>query len=170
MADRSSSPLMFVMLGGVVAGTLDILFAIAFWAIKANVPAIRILQSVSAGLLGKASVEGGAATAVLGLVLHFFIALSLSAAYYGASRVLPVLYRRPWICGAIYGLGAYVMMNFIVVPLSAAMPGSKDPLWVGLSVLVHMLLIGVPIALAAREAVRRAGMRGGTLEHRDVRP
>lgn len=62
------------------------------------------------------------------------------------------------------------MMNFIVVPLSAAMPGSKDPLWVGLSVLVHMLLIGVPIALAAREAVRRAGMRGGTLEHRDVRP
>ena len=37
-------------------------------------------------------------------------------------------------------------MNYLVVPLSAALGGSRDPLWIGLSVLVHMFLIGVPIA------------------------
>jgi hypothetical protein len=43
-------------------------------------------------------------------------------------------------------------MNYVVVPLSAAGPGSKDPLWVTLSIAVHMLLIGIPIALAVRRA------------------
>jgi len=43
-------------------------------------------------------------------------------------------------------------MNYVVVPLSAAGPGSKDPIWVTLSIAVHALLIGVPIALFARRA------------------
>jgi hypothetical protein len=45
-------------------------------------------------------------------------------------------------------------MNLVVLPLSAAGPGSKDPLWVTLSVAVHALLIGVPIALFARRALQ----------------
>jgi hypothetical protein len=144
------------MLGGLVAGTLDILYAMLFWSMKANVPSTRILQSVASGVLGKASFEGGTRTAALGLGLHFFIALSMSVAYYLFAGRLPILHRRPLICGAVYGLGLYIVMNFIVVPLSAAMPGSKDPVWVLLSVLVHMLLIGVPIALSTRVAVARS--------------
>jgi len=37
-----------------------------------------------------------------------------------------------------------------VIPLSAASPGSPDPIWIGMSVLVHMIFVGVPIALFAR--------------------
>jgi hypothetical protein len=43
-------------------------------------------------------------------------------------------------------------MNHVVVPLSAASKGSADPLWIGLSILVHMALIGAPCALGARRA------------------
>ena len=154
-APGSRSRLVFVIAGGLIAGTLDILFAIGFWAAKANVPAARILQSVAAGFLGRASFEGGMGTVVLGLLLHFFIALSISAVYYALATRWPLLHQKAGLCGAIYGLGVYVVMNFIVVPLSAAMPGSRDPLWVGLSVLVHMFLIGVPVALATRQAIRR---------------
>jgi predicted ABC-type sugar transport system permease subunit len=75
-----------VVAGGLVAGTLDIVYACLFWALKRDVPAQQILQSVAAGLLGKASFEGGAATAALGLALHFLIALSMSAVYYLVSR------------------------------------------------------------------------------------
>ena len=153
-AARSGSSLAFVVLGGVVSGALDIVYAMAFWGLKANVPATRILQSVAAGVLGRASFEGGAGTATLGLALHFFIALAMSGAYYLFATQWPVLYRQPWLCGAVYGVGLYVVMNFVVVPLSAAMPGSRDALWVALSVLVHMLLIGVPIALATRAALK----------------
>jgi|SRR6516162_6100846 hypothetical protein len=47
----------------------------------------------------------------------------------------------------------YGVMNYIVLPMSAAGSGSKDPLWIGLSILVHMFLIGVPCAVFARRSV-----------------
>jgi hypothetical protein len=41
-------------------------------------------------------------------------------------------------------------MNYVVVPLSAAGGGSGPALWIALSIIVHMFLIGVPIALFTR--------------------
>ena len=138
--------------GGLIAGTLDIVYAWAFWAIKAGTSAERIFQSVARGLLGRAAFEGGATTAALGLALHFFIALTMAFTYYAVSRRWDALWRRPMRYGALYGLLLYGVMNYIVLPLSAAGPGSRDPVWIGLTIVVHMFLIGVPIALAARAA------------------
>jgi len=112
------------------------------------------LQSVAAGLLGDSSFQGGVGTAALGLVLHYLIASSMAVVYYLAARRWPALWHRPVRLGAAYGLLLYVIMNYVVVPLSAARPGSKDPLWVTFSIAVHVLLIGIPIALFARRAVR----------------
>jgi hypothetical protein len=120
------------------------------------VPAVRIFQSVAAGLLGRASFEGGAATAALGLALHYLIALSMSLVYYLAAQRWQVLWRRPVQCGAGYGLLVYVIMNYLVVPLSAAGPGSEDPLWVTLSIAAHVFLIGIPIALFTRPPSARS--------------
>ena len=150
---HQSPPLRLVLAGGLVAGTFDIVYACVFWGLKAGVPVRRILQSVAAGLLGKASFEGGAATAALGLGLHYFIACSMAVAYYLVARRMPALRERPVPYGAAYGLLLYGIMNYVVVPLSAAGGGgAKDPLWVGLSIVVHMFLIGVPIALFVRAA------------------
>ena len=143
---------MFVLAGGLVAGTLDIVYACLFWALKRDVPAQQILQSVAAGLLGEASFEGGWATATLGLALHYLIAVSMSVVYYWAALRWPLLRQRPFRCGAGYGLLLYAVMNHVVVPLSAAGPGSNDPLWITLTIAVHALLIGIPIALAVRRA------------------
>jgi len=154
-AGRRLHPAILVLAGGLVAGTLDIVYACAFWALKRGVPATRILQSVAAGLLGEASFRGGAGSAALGLVLHYFIAVSMSVAYYLVASRWPLLGRRPVPCGAAYGLFLYVVMNYVVVPLSAAGGGSKDPLWITLSIAAHVVLVGIPIALFARSAHRR---------------
>jgi hypothetical protein len=37
-------------------------------------------------------------------------------------------------------------------PLRLVLAGGKDPLWITLSVAVHILLVGIPIALFARRA------------------
>ena len=144
----------FVLAGGLVAGTLDIVYACVFWALKADVPVQRILQSVAAGVLGKASFQGGAETAALGLGLHYFIATSMSVVYYLVARRWALLWQRPLRYGSAYGLLLYVIMNYVVLPLSAAGPSSKNALWIVLSVLVHICLIGTPIALFARRALR----------------
>jgi hypothetical protein len=154
-----SHPLRLVIAGGLVAGALDITYACVFWGVRARVPATRIFQSVAAGLLGKASFEGGAATAALGLGLHFFIALSMSFTYYLVAGRWALLWRRPVPMGAAYGLLLYGIMNYIVLPLSAAGSGGsgRNVLWISLSILVHMLLIGVPIALFTRRAREALG-------------
>ena len=145
--------LRWVVLGGLLAGALDILFAIAFWAVKADVPAARILQSVAAGLLGPASFKGGSQTAILGLALHFSIAMSMSVVYFAAAKQWRELVRRPLLYGSIYGVLLYLTMNFVVVPMSAAQPGSRDSLWVVLSILAHMLFVGIPITMCVRQAL-----------------
>lgn len=148
-----------VLAGGIAAGTFDILYAWLFWKLKAGVSMQRILQSIAAGLLGNSSFSGGSATAALGFTLHYLIAITMALMYYLVARRWLVLVRRPLLCGAIYGLMLYGIMNYIVVPLSAAGPGPNDPLWITLSIAVHMVLIGIPIALATRRAYSLTSLR-----------
>src|ERR1044071_1860130 len=79
-----------ILYGGLVVGILDGLFALIFYGLILGVKTLRIFQSVAAGLLGKASFEGGIKTFLLGIVLHFIVASCIAAVYYLASLKLPV--------------------------------------------------------------------------------
>lgn len=142
-----------VVLGGLVAGAFDITYAVVFSYLRRGVAPSRVLQSVASGLLGPAAYDGGAPVAALGLGLHFFIALVAAAVYVFASQYLSVLVRRPVLMGAVYGFGIFVVMNWVVLPLSRIGP-RPFPRWDTLvtGLIVHMFLIGVPIALAARRS------------------
>jgi hypothetical protein len=153
MAQIIRGPAGWVVAGGLIAGALDITFACTYWAIARDVPAERILQSVASGLLGKDSYQGEWRTSLLGLALHFFITLMMSAAYYAASRRLAALWQRPVAMGAAYGLLLYGVMNFVVVPLSSAAVGAPAlDLWTFAGIAAHVLLVGIPIAWCVRRA------------------
>ena len=77
-----------ILWGGLIAGALDITYAIVFYYFWSGVAPAVILQSVASGLLGRASYGGGFATAALGLFLHFLIAYIWATIYYLASRKL----------------------------------------------------------------------------------
>ena len=150
---RRRHPAAVVLAGGLTAGAFDIVYACTFWAIKRGVPATRVFQSVAAGLLGPAAFDGGAPTAALGLLLHFFIAVTMAFTYYAVATRWRALIERPMVLGAAYGVLLYGIMNYVVVPLSRARPAPVDAVWISLSILVHALLIGVPIALFSRKAL-----------------
>lgn len=158
---RRTYPLAYVLAGGLVAGTLDIVFAASFWGLKADVPGQRILQSVASGLLGPAAFEGGLQTASLGLTLHYVIALFMALAWYVVAQRWRMARELPVRAGAIYGAFLYLAMTLVVVPLSAAQPGPLDPVWIGLNLAVHMLLIGIPIALFVRLGLEEASPADG---------
>jgi len=146
-------PSSYVLLGGLVAGSFDIAYACTFWFLKRGVLPTRVFQSVASGLVGDASFTGGWRTAALGLALHYFIATAMAVTYYLFARRWSDLWEKPFVYGPMYGLLLYGIMNYIVVPLSAAGPGSRNLLWVLLSIAVHVLLIGTPIALFAQRAM-----------------
>lgn len=147
-----------VLYGGLTVGALDILEAIVFWAFR-GVPPTRVLQGVASGLLGRESFAGGVPTAILGAILHFFIAFMVVKFYFLASERLPTLRRRPLLAGAIYGVGVYLVMYLVVLPLSAARAPTFGALNVANGLFAHIVCVGIPAALFARAAGARVRER-----------
>ena len=145
-----SSGVKAVFWGGLIAGTLDILAAFINSGLHGGVP-LRVLQGVASGLIGRSSFSGGLATALLGLLCHFLIAFGAAGAYYGVSRVWPVLVYQAVICGLLYGIPVYLVTNYVVVPLSRIghiivnTPGQMIT-----ALIILMVCVGLPISLAVR--------------------
>ena len=147
---EKSRALRATLAGGTLAGVLDLSAAFVNGAFNGVSP-VRVTQAIASGLLGAESYKGGAATVFLGILLHFFIALTATAVYYSASRRFSFLINQPLISGALYGIAVYLLMTFIVLPLSSftgKMPTAFFPIAVGL--VIHILFVGLPIALAVR--------------------
>jgi uncharacterized membrane protein len=149
------SPARVILTGALVVGTLDLTDALIFFGLRGVQP-MRVPQSIASGLLGRSSFSGGIPTALLGVLLHYFIAFGIVTTYYVASRKTPALTRDPVTCGIAYGILVYCVMNLVVVPLSAAGHGQPSmPVFVN-GVLIHMFGVGLPSALVARRAALRA--------------
>jgi uncharacterized membrane protein YagU involved in acid resistance len=138
-----------------VAGFLDGLDAVVFIAWMSGRSATRVFQFIASGALGTKSFNGGAATAMLGVFFHFVIAIGAAAVFYGLSAKLPMVLRRPLLWGAVYGIGVFLFMHFVVVPLSAT--PRQPPLSArALANLLfsHVFFVGIPIAWVTRRFSR----------------
>jgi hypothetical protein len=169
--------LLAILIGGLAAGAFDIIYAfIVYGPLSYGISPERVLQSVAAGWIGREeSRAGGVNTAALGLATHFVLATIMAAIYVLAAQSMKALTKNAIVFGFIYGLILYVAMNYVVVPLSAAATGEfassageissrlqdsfseirggggEDYPWMlwG-TILTHTVLVGVPIALAAK--------------------
>lgn len=153
MTTNSSSPthpaLRAIVLGGLIAGFCDLSYAVTYYAFR-GVAAIRIPQSIASGILGTGSFKGGWKTALLGVLLHFLIAFCAAGLFYAASRKLRLLLKWAPITGILYGAAIFFFMRRVVIPLSAVPRPKSPPHFVWTDFLVHLFLIGLPIALLAR--------------------
>ena len=105
-----------IVLGGLIAGTIDIGSACVINSLSPLV----ILQAIASGLVGKVAFTGGAAIALLGLTLQWAMSMVIAAIYLAATAARPA-WRRRWIStGCIAGVVIFAVMNYLVVPLSAA--------------------------------------------------
>ncbi len=153
--DAHSARVQAILAGGLLAAVLDAVDALVAYKLAFGMTLVAIYQFVASGLLGQAAYGGGAATALLGLAIHFLVAFSAAAAFVLASERLPLLRRDAARWGPLFGLGVFVVMSFVVIPLSR-IPASSPSLPLLLNGLIgHALLVGLPIALAARRYLGR---------------
>ena len=154
-----------VLVGGTIAGALDILFAITFAAAN-GVPAPRVLQSVASGALGDAAFSGGASTAALGLAFHFGLSFLWAALFLAAAKRWPTLVGQPLISGMAFGVVVFLCMRLVVLPLSAfPRPVTFKPLATVLDLSSHMFLFGFPIAWAAARVIAGRSSHSFTPNH-----
>lgn len=140
-----------IVLGGLIAGALDIAYAIAHYYLVYQVPPVRILQSVAAGAIGRdAAMAGGWSTGALGLGLHFLLTIIMAAFFVAWTRMVPDLNKWPLLSGVTYGLGLFAVMQTVVAPMSAAGGGAPEGQFLLGGLLIHAFGVGLPIALIAK--------------------
>ena len=137
-------------MAGLTAGALDLLAAFALSASRGGGP-VQALQGIATGVLGRSSYSGGAGSAALGFACHFTIALGAATTYYMLSQRLKVLTSHAIFSGALFGIGVYFFMQYVVLPLSA-FPGrpASQLSTIATGVLIHIFCVGLPIALVIR--------------------
>jgi hypothetical protein len=153
---RLSAPLAIVY-GTLTVAVLDGLYAVTIFAVR-GVPPGRVFQGIAAGLLGREAFRGGVTTAMLGVLLHLFIAFVVVTTYFVISSRLTILRRRVALYGPIYGVLVYAFMNLVVLPLSAAGGGRTTWPFVLGGLAIHALGVGLPAAAFA------------AAHHRSLRP
>ncbi|HZV39176.1 MAG TPA: hypothetical protein VFF96_10565 [Pseudoxanthomonas sp.] len=143
-----------LLIGTALIGSADLLFAWSFWASK-GVSFVDILHSIARGWYGKASDGMGMTSALVGAASHYTIIFGMLLAYSLAARLHAGFTRYVIVLGAAYGLLLYLIMNFVLLPLSAAgLPKFNNLAWVASSIAMHML-IGVMIAWFVKKALAR---------------
>jgi hypothetical protein len=140
--NRRLTPVRAVLYGAAAVGALDFAYASLFVSYLGR-PWYRAWQGVAAAVLGPASFDGGYGTALLGILLHFAVAVCIVATYWVLSRWIPVMRRRVALPGLLFGAVAFVVMNLAVVPLTriGRQPLTWSPFQVG-ALLLHIFLLG----------------------------
>jgi uncharacterized membrane protein YagU involved in acid resistance len=116
MRSAATSGFRAILVGGLVAGTLDIEAA----ALINHVGPVLIAHYIATGVMGKAALSAGAPAAYLGLLLQWAMSMVIATIYWLVTTTTPRLRERWWLGGLIAGIVIFLVMNFIVMPFSAA--------------------------------------------------
>ncbi len=139
-----------VLTGGLLSGAIDLAYACTYHGLVSDVPPMRIFQAIGSGILGNASFDMGATSATVGVIAHFAILTIAAGLFNFARRRFAYLRDHAYVSGMIFGVGIWLTMNYLVLPLSAA-PHFKSTLQGALSdFAVHVLLLGPAISLVAK--------------------
>jgi hypothetical protein len=139
-------------LATLVAGTLDILFAVLLTLWRGREPA-AMLRFVASGPFPQAT-EWGSPGSVLGLVVHFTLMAIMVAAFFYAARNYPIVLDQPIASWLIFALVTYVAMNLVVVPVRFPQAWPPTPLGIGTQLFAHFFLVALPTVLIARRFLR----------------
>src|SRR5258705_13496915 len=107
-----------ILYAAVLVSVLDITAACINLGVAYGFGPLRVLKGVAGGLLGRSAIEGGLATAALGLAMHFTMALTITTIFYALSRRLP-LPQKLWgvvAVGLLYGAAVFWAKNLATAP------------------------------------------------------
>jgi uncharacterized membrane protein YagU involved in acid resistance len=145
MSSSSHGALAAILLGGLVAGTVDIGAA----CLINDRSVTFILHTIAGGLLAKRAYAGGTHTALLGLLLQELMGILIAAIYVATATALPSLKRRWLTWGLAYGVVIFLVMNYVVLPLSAWKHHAHFSTYTFSANMAAMLLFGLIVAYFA---------------------
>jgi uncharacterized membrane protein YagU involved in acid resistance len=148
-----ANPTKAIVSAGTICGIMDITAAVVVYGTMGAKP-LRLLQGIAGGVLGPCTYQGGIATALLGLALHFTIAFGAATVFFIASRTFRFLIDHAVLSGILYGISVYFFMQRVVIPLSHANRNPFSLKFMIIGIVIHIFCVGLPIALSIRKYAR----------------
>ena len=148
--------LRYVLFGGLLAGLVDFLYP-TISTVMAGGSWMRPWKGVAGGLLGATARDGGLGITMLGIFLHFFICVSGAFLLYFLARRITWIPRQWIVLGILYGIAVLLVMNYIILPLSAIGRGIYPLETLHISALSHILVVGLPTAFFVSKALQQRG-------------
>ena len=136
---------------GLVAGILDGIAAIVVLHIWFKLTPGQVMQWIASGIYGASAFAGGTAMVLAGILFHFIVAYVLAVFYFFIFPKVNLLGKRPILSGLIFGIGIFLVMNMIVIPASHIQPSPFDLGLASVSMIWHIVLVGIPIAVITKK-------------------
>ncbi|HEX7049968.1 MAG TPA: hypothetical protein VF188_07110 [Longimicrobiales bacterium] len=155
--DRVSRLVRAGLLTGITDGLFSSVLSVAFY----DSTVTRLFQGVAGVLLGRAALDGGTTTALIGVLMHFGVAFAWSAVF------LFLILRSSWIrrvlaarygalkVAALYGPFIWMVMSLVVIPLLTRRPPGIGIRW-WIQFFGHVPFVGVPIVASIGRGLRGA--------------
>jgi uncharacterized membrane protein YagU involved in acid resistance len=141
-----------IFLAGLVSGVLDSIAASIVFNIKLGLSPGQVMQYVASAVYGPDAFKGGTYTIIIGTALHFIIAFAAAAIFLYAYPKVKILKSHTITAGLAFGLGIWLFMNFLIIPLTKIQPAPFDAMAALISAAWHMVLVGLPIALIVKKS------------------
>jgi hypothetical protein len=140
------------LIGGLTISLLHLIVQVGLvFGILLMSPFISSMQYVASGAMGDIAFTGGLVTALLGVILEFTMTFIIAGVFVLSVDRIPVLRRHVIVGSLLYGFGVFIVMNFVVLPLSAAPTLPAPPMWLLIEIIMeHVLLIGLPLGILVR--------------------
>jgi hypothetical protein len=117
-----------------------------------------VLQYIASGAEGVSAFQGGNGAALFGVFFHLVISFVVATVFILSADRIPLL-RRYAIPGALlYGVGVYLVMQHIVLPLSATPPiPGPTTRWLIEEIVEHALVVGLPLGILVQRNANWTG-------------
>lgn len=143
---------------GLIAGTLDIIAACLQAYLKTKTVPSKVLTYIASGAVDPKTLSP-ALPPLIGLLVHFFIAISFTFFFFFLAKQIRSLVKYPIPVGILYGVFVWCAMRFIILPNVSRLKlrpieGSEAIKNAGIAAGIIVVCVGIPVALLAKRYVR----------------
>lgn len=131
-----------------ITGTMD---AAATLLLNSKVPVAQVFSFIASGVFGKSAFVMSSKMVAYGIIFHYMISYVFTTTWFVSFPLFTRLFRNKYVIGVLYGLFTWLIMSFIVIPLSHTPKGKHGMtlMGAGIGMATLVLCIGLPTALMA---------------------
>lgn len=140
-----------IVKAGLIAGTLDMSAALINFYLKTGKDVAIVPKYIASAVIGPTAMQGGMATIIIGLFLHYVIAFLFTFFFSLIFKKLWFWFRSIIFIAILYGIFIWLIMNLVVVPNTLASHGPISWKEAIISCLILIGCMGYPLAFLFRK-------------------